>query len=128
MLNHIEQHYNDLTLKGHLILRILLDHYGDENGLTRRQIAQALGQRRLYPHDDKALQQLESAGFVHVSVHRLRDYLAQHLRDDSVLKARQIRMYTVFHLYWLNGAYYAPLVALIQQHDSPRPRRRRGRK
>lgn len=117
MSKTIIQHYADFTPKGRLILRVLVDAYssnGDE-GLTRRQIAHALGQARLYPHDDKALKQLESADLIHVSAHRLRDYLAQHWNDASIMESDQIRMYTVIHLHWLNGAYYAPLIRLISK-------------
>jgi hypothetical protein len=64
MLSHLIQDYESLRPKGRAILNALVEDYelnGDE-GLTRRQIAQQLGQARLYPHDDRAIKRLEELG------------------------------------------------------------------
>ena len=67
MLSVVQEDYANLTPKGRLILAALVGDYDTtgEEGLTRRQIADRLGQAKLYPHDDKALRQLEEVGFVH---------------------------------------------------------------
>ena len=67
--------YLQLTGKCRTILAILVAEFdtSGEQGLTRRQIAERLGQYRLYPHDDRAIKQLEALGFIHIAEQRLGD-------------------------------------------------------
>jgi len=112
MINHILQAYESLTPKGRAILAILLTDYelNGEDGLTRHAVADQLGQRRLYPHDDRAIRQLEALGFIFISRERLGDTWGQAYGDDSLMRTGTITDYTIHHIHWLNAAVYDPLV------------------
>lgn len=107
--------YKQLTPKGRLILAALVSTYGDD-GLTRSQIAERLGQARLYPHDDKAIRQLEEVGFVHIYQERLGDR-AESFWDypEGRQRRRSINFYTLYHVHVLNGMWHPFLVPLLRE-------------
>ncbi len=107
--------YGLLTSKARAILDILLldyEAYGTR-GLTRRQIAHELGQRRLYPHDDRALHTLADLGLIYISTETRRAAWARAYDDDSFLHVNGIAMYTRYHVHWLNEWAYDEVRALL---------------
>jgi hypothetical protein len=116
MPNPLIEDYVKFTPKAKAILSILLVDYelNETEGLTRKQIAHHLGQARLYPHDDRAIRQLEQANLVFVASRRLGTALAYQYHDTSFLQSKHISMYTRFHIHWLNGIYYDYLIYLLK--------------
>lgn len=117
MLTHVRQHYDNLSPKGRAILTILIADYElhDNEGLTRRQIAEQLGQVRLYPHDDRAIKRLEDIGFIYISEERLGRFLAQQYNDFSFIHSNNIRNQTIFHIHWLNIVFYPYLIPMLKE-------------
>jgi hypothetical protein len=105
-----------LSLKGRAILSILLSDYERHGlrGLTRRQIAYHLRQRRLYPHDDRAIRTLAGLGLIDVTTETRRAWNARALDDDRVQWERKhIAMNVPYHVHTLNELAYDDVRALL---------------
>ena len=100
MQAHLMRVYAGTSEKGRALLAVLMH----ADTLTRRELAAELGQHRLYPHDDRALHRLEGLGVVYVTVHRIRDELAEMYQDNSIYQLRQIQLYTRYYRYGLMGS------------------------
>jgi hypothetical protein len=113
--NIFQESYSTLSPKGRAILSILVADYernGDE-GLTRRQIAEQLGQLRLYPHDDRAIKRLQDEGFIYISEQQLGDLGATEYGYYSP-RRNNVNRYTVFHVHWLSQFCYSSVVELLK--------------
>lgn len=107
--------YALLTSKARAILDILLFEYeaSGAEGLTRRQIAHHLGQRRLYPHDDRALHTLADLGLIAIYTETRRYAMARRFDDASILQMSGIAMHTRYHVHTLNEFAYGEVRALL---------------
>jgi hypothetical protein len=106
--------YVKLSPKALLILAILLRDYESGNdGLTRRQIADALGQYRLYPHDDKAIKRLDLRGLIGVTITDKRSEENGQLNEYGFVSRNHISLYTRYHLHWLNDIAYETARGLL---------------
>lgn len=117
MLTSVTTDYASLSPKGRLILSVLVRHYArnGDDALTRQQLAEHIGQYRLYPHDDRAIHRLRYFGWIFISEDMLGNYSGESdYADYGVPRPRRnITYYTRFHVHWLNGDYYHPLVKLL---------------
>jgi hypothetical protein len=116
MLTHIANTYATLSPKGRAILSMLVADYernGNE-GLTRRQIAEQLGQVRLYPHDDRAIKRLDDEGFINISEQRLGELWADEYGDFRVYRRNHITRHTIYHVHWLNEFCYTTVRPLLE--------------
>lgn len=107
---HIARIYAGTTDKGRAILAAL---YRADDALTRRDIAHQLAQRKLYPHDDRALQRLVALGLVYQTFHRIRDDMVEMYQDESIYQLRQIWLYTRYYRYRLNPSARPTIRALL---------------
>lgn len=126
MSRNRQQDYVKLSPKALKILVVLVhDYEGGNDGLTRQQIADRLGQYRFYPHDDKLIKQLEADRLIGITVTDKRaDEFAW--QDDYGFRGRNnISQYTRYHLHWLNAnAYETVRLMLVREGLYQTPQRR----
>lgn len=116
--------YALLSPKARGILSILLRDYEGfgRRGLTRRQIARHLRQRRLYPHDDRALRTLHGLGLVELHTESRGAAYARALDDDQVRFERgDIALYVRYYVFCLDELAYEDARTLLGYASSPQP-------
>jgi hypothetical protein len=103
---YLERVLKNLTPKSWRILLALDEGAGaDFMSVTRQELARRLGQRRLYPHDDKLIRELAAAEVVYVYRERLLHYVMRTWGSNGFVSyngRHPINMYGRFNTMTIN--------------------------